>query len=212
MLGFKPERVLVLAPHADDGELGCGGAIARFVESGARVHYQAFSMCEDSVPPSFARDELEREMRLAVGVLGIPHENVIVHRYQVRRFHEQRQAILEDLLASRRAIEPDVVLMPCTRDIHQDHQVVAAEAVRAFKNRTMLSYEMPWNNLELATSAFIPLEARHVDKKVGAFACYRTQAHRPYSGREFAFSLAKVRGIQIGCEYAEAFECVRLVL
>ena len=27
-------KVLVLAPHTDDGELGCGGTIARFVEEG----------------------------------------------------------------------------------------------------------------------------------------------------------------------------------
>ena len=43
-------RILVLAPHTDDGELGCGAAIARFVEQGAEVHYVAFSTAKESVP------------------------------------------------------------------------------------------------------------------------------------------------------------------
>ncbi len=33
--GWK--RVLVLAPHTDDGEFGAGGTIARLVEGGAEV-------------------------------------------------------------------------------------------------------------------------------------------------------------------------------
>ena len=36
-------KVLVLAPHTDDGEIGCGGTIARFIEEGADVYYVAFS-------------------------------------------------------------------------------------------------------------------------------------------------------------------------
>ena len=38
------KRVLVLAPHTDDGEFGCGGTMARLVEAGVEVHYQAFSI------------------------------------------------------------------------------------------------------------------------------------------------------------------------
>jgi len=36
-------NVLVLAPHTDDGEFGCGGTMARLIESGAAVTYAAFS-------------------------------------------------------------------------------------------------------------------------------------------------------------------------
>lgn len=40
----------VLAPHTDDGELGCGTSIARFVEEGADVFYAAFSTADQSLP------------------------------------------------------------------------------------------------------------------------------------------------------------------
>ena len=31
------KKVLVLAPHTDDGELGCGGTVARLLEEGCEV-------------------------------------------------------------------------------------------------------------------------------------------------------------------------------
>ena len=49
----KKERVLILAPHTDDGELGCGGTIARLTEEGNDVYYIAFSTAEQSLPANF---------------------------------------------------------------------------------------------------------------------------------------------------------------
>lgn len=45
-------QALVLAPRANDGELGCGGTLARLVEQGTTVYYVAFSICEASTSPS----------------------------------------------------------------------------------------------------------------------------------------------------------------
>ena len=41
-------RVLILAPHTDDGELGCGGTIAKLVESGEEALDQ-FSAHRDAI-------------------------------------------------------------------------------------------------------------------------------------------------------------------
>ena len=49
-----PGRVLVLAPHTDDGEFGCGGTMARLVEAGSDVRYVAFSIATRSLPEGFA--------------------------------------------------------------------------------------------------------------------------------------------------------------
>ena len=42
--------VLLLAPHTDDGEFGCGGTIARLLELNVRGVYVAFSICQQSIP------------------------------------------------------------------------------------------------------------------------------------------------------------------
>lgn len=211
MFDFKAKRVMVLAPHTDDGEFGCGGTIARLIDEGAEVFYSAFSVCEQSIPYGFERDELEREVREATKILGIPPENLLIHRYEVRRFPLNRQEILQDIIDAKKRLEPDLVLMPCLEDIHQDHQVIAMEGVRAYKGRTILSYEMPWNNLSIRTSTFSVLSEAHVNKKIEALAAYKTQTFRQYARPEFIRSLAVTRGAQIGAAYAECFELVRLV-
>ena len=68
------QRALVLAPHTDDGEFGCGGTMARLVEAGSEVRYVAFSIATRSLPPGFPPDTLAREVAEATAELGIPAE------------------------------------------------------------------------------------------------------------------------------------------
>ena len=74
------ERVLVLAPHTDDGEFGCGGSIVKFLEAKKEVFYVAFSTAEESVPPGFPKDVLVTEVKGATRRLGIPEDNLIIYR------------------------------------------------------------------------------------------------------------------------------------
>ncbi len=205
------DRVVVLAPHTDDGELGCGGSIAKFIENGYDVYYVAFSSARQSLPEGYPDDTLVREVKAATKILGIKPENLIIYDYEVRKFSYVRQDILEDLVKLKRELEPDLVFIPSTQDLHQDHQTVANEALRAFKETSILSYELPWNNIAFRTEGFIPLEKRHVDKKMQALREYRSQSHRVYLNEDFIYGLAKARGVQIKKDYAEAFEVVRYV-
>ncbi len=209
---FKPRRVLILSPHTDDGEFGCGGSIARFLEDGAEIFYVAFSICEESVPAGFNKNALADEVREATSALGIPPKNLIVRSYPVRRFPDHRQEILEDLVRIRAEVSPDLVFLPCSTDIHQDHQIISAEGLRAFKAATILGYEAPWNNLTMSFSALVILTESHVQKKLTALACYKTQEHRHYAKEETIRCLARSRGLLIAQEYAEAFQLIRLVL
>ena len=205
------QRVLVLAPHTDDGEFGCGATMARLVEGGVDVRYVAFSIATKSLPPGFPPDTLAREVREATAVIGIPSEALIVHDFEVRTFPEHRQEILELLIELNDEWRPDAVLMPSLRDIHQDHQVVAAEGVRAFKRTTVLGYSIPWNNLEFDYQAYVALETRHVERKVEALGKYESQQHRNYANPEYIWNLARTHGINVGREYAEVFEVYRVV-
>jgi N-acetylglucosamine malate deacetylase 1 len=205
-------NILVLAPHTDDGELGCGGAISRFVEAGKNVYYAAFSTAEQSVPEGFPPDILKTEVKAATSKLGIPEENLFIFEYEVRKLNFVRQEILEHLVKIRNEIQFDLVLMPSLNDIHQDHYTVAVEGLRAFKNTTILGYELIWNNLSFDTDCFITLKKHHVGNKVTALQEYSSQAGKKYVSHDFITSLATVRGVQIGTEFAECFEVIRLVL
>lgn len=209
LLSFK--NVLVLAPHTDDGELGAGATIALLIERGANVSYAAFSTAEDSLDPAFPPGTLEREVKLATSRLNIKPENLYIYCNKVRELEYRRQEILDEMIHLRKN-NYDLVLMPSVHDIHQDHEVIAREGLRAFKQTTILGYELIWNNLSFNTSCFVRLSKRHVEMKCEALTAYMSQAGRPYMTREFIMSLAKARGVQIGVEYAESFEVVRWVL
>lgn len=210
MKDFK--TILALSPHTDDVELGAGGTLARWIEEGKEVFYAAFSIAEKSVPEGLPQNILEEECKQATKVLGIKENNLTIHKFPVRDFPKFRQEILETLVSLREKLEPDLVLLPSLKDIHQDHHTIAEEGIRAFKNTSLLAYELPWNLFNFETSCLITLHPRHLDKKVKAIECYQSQKHRNYTSKEFIYGWARSSGVQINAEYAEAFEVVRWVI
>ena len=208
---FDQKRILILAPHTDDAEFGCGGTIAKLVEQGCEVYCTAFSSAVKSLPPGWAADTLQREVKKATAHLGLPPRNLRLMDYPVREFPRLRQEILDEMLKLKAELRPEVVFLPCRMDTHQDHEVVSNEGFRAFKDRTILGYELPWNNLTFLTNCFVYLDETHLEKKIKALECYESQRGRPYASAEFVRSLAITRGTQIGTRYAEAYECIRWV-
>lgn len=209
---IKDKRILILAPHTDDGELGCGGTINKLIEEGNEVFYIAFSACQQSVLPQFPSDILISEVKSATSILGVLPTNLILFDYEVRTFNYKRQAILDDMLKLKKDIKPDIVFMPSIKDIHQDHFTIADEGIRAFKFSSILCYELPWNNFTFNTACFISLTKNQIEKKALAISEYNSQSHRNYANSEFLFSLAKIRGIQSNNEYAESFEIIRWLI
>lgn len=194
-------RALVLAPHTDDAEFGCGGTVAKLVGMGIPVTVLAFSACGDP--------QLDAECRDASAVLGATVE---VLNFQHRRLNEQRQEVLDTMIAFGKKVDPTIVFLPNTDDVHQDHQVVAQEGMRAFKRCTLLGYELPWNSFRFQSSAFSILEERHVQAKCTAMLAYKSQQHRQYATQDYIFSAARFRGAAIGTTYAEAFQSIRQIL
>jgi len=210
MLNIKNQRILILAPHTDDAEFGCGATMAKLIEQDNEVFSVSFSACQQSVLKQFPPDILITEVKEASLEIGIKKENLVLLDYAVRTFNFKRQEILDDMLNLRKQIEPTIVFMPTMDDLHQDHLTIAHEGLRAFKFSTILSYELPWNNLAFKTSAFSIISEDNLQKKINAVSRYKSQAHRNYANEEFIRSLARVRGTQINERYAECFELMRI--
>jgi LmbE family N-acetylglucosaminyl deacetylase len=208
----QPRRLLVLAPHTDDAELGCGASICRLLEEGVEVHVAVFSTAEKSLGPNSPKDTLKNEFFEAMALLGLEKNALFVYNYPVRMLSDHRQEVLDNLIVLKRDLLPDVVFVPSSSDLHQDHQVLFAEAARAFKQITLWGYELPWNHVTFAAQGFVALEAAHIERKWQALQAYQTQLElrRPYFTRSFIEGLARVRGVQLGTEFAEAFEVVRI--
>ena len=206
------KRILVVAPHTDDAEFGCGGTMSKMVQSDLNVFVATFSACEKSVPRKYPSKILIKEFQNACKILGIKKENTFLFEYDVRIFNEYRQSILQDLIGLREKINPDLIFLPSLNDIHQDHQTITREGLRAFKFSSILGYEMPWNNFLFESSSFVFLEEKNISDKIHALKEYKSQSKRPYANEEFIRSLARTRGVQINTYYAEAFQVIRWII
>ena len=205
-------NILILAPHPDDGEFGCGASIKKWSDDGASIHYLAFSPCYKSIPNGFEKDILFSELIKACSHLGIAEDNIQTFNFPVREFPKYRQDILEELIAFRKKIgKVDLVVLPNSTDVHQDHQVIHQEGIRAFKHSRILGYELVWNNLSFTSNYHIRLSKNQLDAKWQAISEYKSQGFRNYKSQSFIEGLARVRGTQIGCEFAEAFELIRWI-
>nr|NIU82669.1 PIG-L family deacetylase [Candidatus Thorarchaeota archaeon] len=156
---------------------------------------------------------VEKECRLSTKVLGIDPKKVYIERFPVRRFPEYRQKILDNIIDFRDKVRPDMAFIPTTMDIHQDHEVVNQESIRALRSYcSIYGYDFPWNSLsEGKLDLFYQLEERHITKKVKALNCFKSQIAKKtgYLTEEYVRSLAIERGSRIRTRYAEAFEVIR---
>ena len=206
------KKILILSPHTDDAELGCGGSIIKFLEQGMEILWVVFSTAEESLPKNLPSDTLVTEFENVTKYLGLSPENIKINKFNVRKLHEKRQDILEELVHYRNTFKPDLVIGPSLNDFHQDHSVVANEMIRAFKmSSSIICYELPWNHVKFDTQMFIKLEENHINRKIEMLDFYKSQqiAKRHYFSKDFLNGLALTRGAQVNTKYAEAFEVVR---
>lgn len=209
---FTGTRALFVAPHTDDAELGCGATLARCLNECEKVDVVAFSSAAASLPLGSTTDRLVQEFRDAMDAYGIPKSGIHIYDFPVRYFDSHRQEILEKLIELRRFLEPTLVFIPAKGDVHQDHQVIHNECVRAFKNVSIFGYELPWNHFHFESNAFIEVSADDMESKLKALRCYSSQVEkgRGYFDSEFITGLARVRGLQYGVAQAEAFQVITL--
>ena len=121
---------------------------------------------------------------------------------------EDANNLVNDIISS----QPDLVLMPSLGDIHQDHETIAREGMRAFKRTTLLGYEIPWNCFQFQQQAYVSLEPRHLERKCAALKRYESQQHRNYANEEYIRNVARTHGIVSGRDMAEVFEVYRWIL
>ncbi|MDP3910576.1 MAG: PIG-L deacetylase family protein [Gemmatimonadales bacterium] len=195
--------VLALGAHPDDVELGCGGTLARLVREGVVCHVLTFTDCAASNGGA----DMFAEAARAAQTIGVQIAGHL--RLPVRELVSHRQAVADALVRVRDDLGPRCVLVHSATDVHQDHGVVAAEARRIFRTATVLAYEAPWSAGRFAPGLFVRLSAQDVERKLAALRAYESQAARHYFADGPVLGQLAVRGAQIACQHAEAFEVVR---
>jgi len=134
---FFGRKLLFLGAHPDDIELGCGALIAHV---GKICHVMCVTLSDNQENPELKG--LVEQHRRSMAVLGVPAEHVVVRDFPTRHFPRDRQKILEVLYELNRQERPDLVFAHSRADMHQDHNVVTEEALRAFRGTTVLGFDV----------------------------------------------------------------------
>ena len=141
---------------------------------------------------------------LRITVLKLPDGRFPAH-------WEEAKTAVEDLRAKT---TPDLLFAPNRFDAHQDHRAVAKLMPTAFRDHLVLGYEVvKWDGDLGRPTAYQPLDDALLEAKVDLLQrCYPSQRHRPWYDREAFLGLARIRGIECGARYAEAFYVNKIAL
>jgi LmbE family N-acetylglucosaminyl deacetylase len=200
--------IAALGAHCDDIAIGAGASL--FTICSARPGIQV-----DALVLSGGGTEREDEERAAltafcpgadlrVTVLKLPDGRLPAH-------WDEAKGALEEL---RGRTSPDLIFAPNRFDAHQDHRGLAELVPTAFRDHLVLGYEIvKWDGDLGRPSAYQPLHPEVAETKVTLLQQhYPSQRHRPWYDREAFLGLARIRGIECGARYAEAFHVNKFVL
>ena len=132
---FYGKRMLFIGAHPDDIELGAG-ALIHHIQPHCDV--LCVTLSDNQKNPNLKN--VVEELYASMAILGVPRDRVIVEQFITREFPAARQEILEYLLKLRREFKPEIVFTHSQADIHQDHNVVTDEALRAYRGTTVLGF------------------------------------------------------------------------
>jgi len=201
--------ILVVAPHADDAELGAGATINRWLAEGHRVAVVNLSDTQN-INGKIAGLNLQAEAVAASALLGIKDEDVIFGDFPTRHFSSERQRILDFLIQIRDELRPDIVIGPSISDTHQDHGVVANEIQRAFRNSTILGVDTYWNIPDQKIPMVVEVSRQNISAKVRALSEFGSQSEKRYMQQNSVLGQARIRGLPRGFDFAEAFSVVQI--
>jgi LmbE family N-acetylglucosaminyl deacetylase len=205
-MNFYGKRILFLGAHPDDIELGCG-ALLNHIAHQTDVLCVTLSDNQKNVQLKNVVNELYDSM----AILGVPKDKVIVQEFTTRKFPDMRQEILEYLLELRRDFKPEIVFVHTRQDIHQDHNVVTEEALRAYRGITVLGYDVVRSSYGFFPHFLVEVTAEDVEKKIEALSQYETYHDKYYFDTDLLRATMIRHGALAERPFAEGFDILRIV-
>ena len=206
---FYGQKVLFLGAHPDDIEIGCGALLAHIIRECHDCDIRCVTLSGNQKNPKLKN--VVKEHYASMSVLGLPKEKAILGPFETRNFPRDRQEILEFLYELNHNFQPDIVFAHSSSDIHQDHGVVTTEALRAFRGRTVLGFDVLRSTYGFFPHFLVEVEEEDVERKVEALAQYSTYSDVYYFDPDITRSTLIRHGALAERPYAEGFDILRIV-
>lgn len=215
-------KVLVVAVHADDETLGCGGTLLKHKAQGDEIYWMLLTGPTKNHPYGFSDEHIvERSNRVnriaqaynfnGLEYLGLPTQ--LLHALDLRD-------IIQKISEVFKRIQPNIIYTMFANDVHSDHRV-AFDAVysctksfrypfieKIYMMETLSETEFA---LSVPAKTFIPNVyvdiSEYIDKKIEIMQMYPKEVMaEPYPRSLSSIKAqARLRGSRAGVMYAEAF-------
>lgn len=205
-MNFSGKRVLFLGAHPDDIEIGCGALIHHIAQ---KTEILCVTLSDNQKNPDLQK--VKGEHLQSMQVLGMPEEKVIFGNFTTRVFQQSRQEILEYFLKLRKDFKPDLIFTHSKQDVHQDHNTMTDEALRAFRGITVLGFDVVRSSYGFFPHFLVEVTEENVNKKIEALAKYETYKDRYYFNSELTRSIMVRHGALAEVPFAEGFDILRIV-
>lgn len=195
------DKILILAPHADDESIGCGGFLFKYAKQ-CKVVCLTDGRFGD---PNMPMNELMRIRKEEfIGAMNFSK----VKDYQFLNLQDGNLINEFDKFSKIDFENFDFIFIPNILDQHPDHKAVGIHLAKLLKSKKIklkiCMYEV-WNALALPNS-YIDISDIS-QKKKEMVSLYQSQTkHIDYQNR--ILSLNNYRGMSVGAEFAEVYSCV----
>lgn len=232
---FDNKRILVVVAHPDDELLGLGATMHKLINE-YNVTAKVIILGEGITSRSDVRDPRLWEEELKIHRLNIEkarqcigYSEVIPYSFSDNRFDTHALLdIVKVVEKEKEVFQPDIIFTHNGSDLNIDHQMTFQAVMTATRPmegeivRTVITFETPsateWqatsNANHFAPNMYFEVSADDMRAKKNAMDCYEFESRQfphPRAG-ESLDALAKYRGVQVGCNYAEAFQIIRHLL
>lgn len=228
-IAYDKQRVMILAPHADDETLGCGGVIQKYIshQSPVRVVIASLRIKRSkrykkdlAAYASYQGNTRMEELKQAMTILGVSDYRILFMDESDKPAYDSmldmmpRAALVDQIEKQITDFDPTVIYIPSITK-HQDHEALHQAAVAATRpyywNGTVYVYETD-GELAFRPQLYVPLSEDEMVRKMNALKAYQTQMENPRHPvhAQSLLHKAKFRGTHIYEDYAEAFEVIRL--
>lgn len=211
-------KILVVGAHLDDIELACGGTIAKAIRNGHEV--KALIMSKSGYTNKEGKIQRSDEIAVKEGVdalktLGIKDIEILEFPTKDIPFRSDVVNAIDVVMSE---YDPDIIFTHHPFDTHQAHEGVAKATIAAARRKNTVFFFEPIQPSGRSYVAFKPdmyvgIDDT-VDVKIAALKKHKSE-YKKFGGEDWikgVKSRCGFRGYEIGKQYAEAFEILRLEL
>ncbi len=204
---MRNKNILVLSPHPDDMEFGCGGTVYKFSKKGYRIFIYVATGGEYGGPVEVRKNEQNK----SASIIGA---ELIWGSFKDTEVFFERE-LIDEIERTIKRIEPFLIFVNFFKDTHQDHVALSKATITAARYiNNLLFYETP-TSIDFLPNIYFDI-GDVIKKKEKLLLAHASQVNKTrvknLSIVESAYSTAVFRGYQARTKYAEGFYSQRLLL